>query len=171
MGKEKLSQQPSIGQIQIFKPRGPWTTKSGGVLQVAFALDFATVFNRYFAYDKDELDKIPCDIRGLRMYTISGLPKGKIGGKEFHRIREEMAFCIMGSFTWICKDLAGNTLEITLTPGMGVWMPPFILHEYKVLEENSNLVVLANTLFDPDKDATKDTYSSKEFQSLQEKHK
>jgi hypothetical protein len=47
-------------------------------------------------------------------------------------------------------------------------MIPFILHAYEVLEEGSNLLIVANTLFNPNNSKTHDTYSIKEFRELQE---
>ena len=46
-------------------------------------------------------------------------------------------------------------------------MPPYILHSYMVLEEGSGLLVLANTLFNPEVKETHDTYSMQAFRELQ----
>ena len=42
-----------------------------------------------------------------------------------------------------------------------------MIHEYEVLEDNTVLVGIANTLFFPDKEETHDTYSEKEFWEIE----
>lgn len=118
-------------------------------------------------HNREELNKIPEDIRGLRSYSVRGLPKDKIGGTEFHRIREELVFGLEGRVLWKCEDIYGGRREFELSSQKGVWVPPFVLHTYHTLEENSGLLVLANTLFNPDDPRTHDTYSREEFRKLQ----
>lgn len=159
---------PNICQIRILDTRGPWNTKSGGTLMVRACLPLETVLQEYFRYDANELREIPGDIRGLRFYTVRNLPFGQIGGKEFHRMREEMVIGLEGRLKWECEDVYGNKEEFTLTPETGIWMPPFILHTYEVLENNSGIFVVANTLFVPDNTRTHDTFSLEKFRELQE---
>ena len=166
---ERPNDCPTVSDVRILESRGPWNTKSGGTLNVAVALPLAEVQSRYFRYEPRELERVPLDIRGLRIYTVDNLPKGGIGGNEWHRIREEMVFGIAGSLRWICEDLAGNKKELIINGRMGVWMPPFILHTCEVLEEGSGFLVIANTLFVPDDPTTHDTYSLETFRELQEK--
>lgn len=156
-----------VSEIQAMSAAGPWITKSGGELMVAMKLPLSTVQDRYLAYNEAELQRVPEDIRGLRIYTVRKLPKGEIGGTEWHRVREEMIFVLDGAVTWECEDLAGTRVAYTLTQDEGIWMPPSILHTYKVLEENTGLMVLANTLFTPDNPATHDTYSLQEVRAAQ----
>ena len=158
---------PIVNDVQIIETRGPWNTKSGGKLNVVFAMPLATVQDRYLHYETTELDRVPSDIRGLRVYTVRDLPNGKIGGIEWHRVREEMVFALEGSVHWMCEDLFGGKRDFVLTTGVGVWMPPFILHAYEVKEESSGLFVIANTLFVPDDPRTHDTYSMETFRELQ----
>lgn len=157
-----------VEEIQTMPATGPWKTKSGGELMVTMKLPLSTVQDQYLAYNEAELRRIPEDIRGLRIYTVRNLPKGEIGGTEWHRVREEMIFILEGSVTWECEDLAGECITYTLTKDEGIWMPPSILHTYTVLEENTGLLVFANTLFVPENPATHDTYSLQEFREAQE---
>lgn len=159
----------TVDDVQIFETRGPWDTKSGGKLNVLFAMPLATLKDRYFQYENTELDLIPGDIRGLRAYTVRDLPNGRIGGTEWHRIREEIVFALEGSVRWMCEDLLGGQREFILDTGVGVWMPPFILHTYEVKKDKSGLFVIANTLFVPDDPRTHDTYSVETFRELQAK--
>lgn len=158
---------PIVEDIQRIETRGPWDTKSGGRLDVIFAMSLATVQEKYLRYEDAEIKRVPKDIRGLRVYTVRDLPKGKIGGTEFQRIREEMIFVLEGSVLWTCEDLFGDQKNFVLNNCVGVWMPPFILHTYEALEEKSGLLVIANTLYDPDDSGTYDTYTTEEFRELQ----
>ncbi len=158
---------PTVDQIQVIEARGPWTTKSGGQLNVVMAMDFGKVQDQYLHYEDNELARVPEDIRGLRIYTVRDLPKGSIGGTEWHRIREEMVFGLEGSVHWECEDVFGEKREFTLSAVLGVWMPPFILHTYQAREEGSGLLVFANTLFIPNNPRTHDTYSTEAFRELQ----
>ena len=157
----------SVEDVREFKTKGPWTTKSDGLLKVLCAFS-QELIDEFFKYNSEEIGKIPGDIRGLRIYTVRGVAEKKIGGIEFHHIREEIVFGLEGSFLWRCEDLFGGTCEFTITPECGVWMPSYILHTYSALESGSGLIVLCNTLFDPDDPQTHDTYSSDEFRVLQE---
>ncbi len=158
---------PSVDDIQVMPAAGPWPTKSGGELMVTMKMPLQDVQEKYLAYDQAELDPLPQDIRGLRIYTVRKLPQERIGGMEWHRVREEMIFVLEGSVLWECEDLYGNKRSYTLDGGAGIWMPPFILHTYTVLAEGSGLLVMANTLFIPDDPATHDTYSLEAFKELQ----
>jgi len=165
---EKLDRAvPTVNDVQIIKTRGPWNTKSGGKLNVVFAIPLATVQDRFLHYEAAELRRVPGDIRGLRAYTVHDLPNGRIGGTEWHRIREEMVFALEGSVRWVCEDLLGGKKDLLLDPSVGVWMPPFILHTYEAKEERSGLFIVANTLFVPDDPRTHDTYSMETFRELQ----
>ncbi len=160
-----------IEEVRVLKSRGPWRTRSQADLSVVLAIDFADVMDRFLSYQMDELARLPAsfDIRGLRMYIVRGIPIGTIGGTEFHRIREEMVFCLNGAVEWMCEDLLGKKKKILLTPHHGVWMPSFILHTYSAEENGSDLLVLANTLFNPNDSRTHDTYGAEEFRALQKK--
>jgi len=160
-----------VSDIRILNANGPWKTKSNGLLMVSLAVSLETIQRKFFHYNETELKKIPEDIRGFRIYTVRNLPKGQIGGTEFQRIREEIVFRLEGRVKWICEDLFGEKAEFVLTPEIGLWMPPFILHTYEATYENSGLLVLANTLFRPENSRTHDTYSMDIFKELQKNFK
>lgn len=158
----------TVDQIEVLEAHGPWTTKSGSKLWVRSALSL-NIMEDYFQYDPNELVRIPEDfeIRGFRQYTNIGMPVGNMGGGEFHRIRKEMIFGLDGETFWECEDLNGDKREFILTPEMGIKFAPFIMHTYQVRIDNSGILVVANTLFDPDDPRTYDTYSREIFTSLQ----
>lgn len=167
MSARERPHAPTVKDMLVIETRGPWPSKSGGKLMVTFALPWASVKHRYFHYDSEELCRVSQDIRGLRMYTVRGMPRKAVGGNEWHRIRDEMVFVLEGSFLWRCEDLYGQTRDITLTSDVGVWMPPFLLHTYEAQEEGCGLLVVANTLYIPGDSSTHDTYLVPEFRKLQ----
>lgn len=173
---------PTIAKVRTLEPRGPWTTKSGSRLSVliahpldaaqdvhdgdgsAFANAFVTA-QSFLTYDDAEVRRLPHDLRGLRIYLNDRMPKGGVGGLEFHRIRQEFIMSIAGRVRWTSEDVDGATTTVVLTPGTGVYIPPWILHTYEVEEEGSALLVFCNTLYTP---RCPDTYTMEEFRALQE---
>lgn len=155
-----------IDDVRVINGAGPWNTKSGGELNVLFQIPFEDLLKRNLRYVDEELIKLPLDIRGLRAYTVSNIPKGTIGANEWHRVRRELVFCLEGSFVWTCEDLFGKKKEFTISGNVGVENPPFILHTYKAQTENSKLLVIANTLFNPSDPTTHDTFSAESFSEL-----
>lgn len=162
---------PTISDIRRLEGTGPWKTKSGGDLNVLFGIPLKDILHSYFQYDHDELSKISTDIRGLRSYKVSSIKSGQIGANEWHRIRQELVFCLEGQFTWTCEDLVGHKQTYDLRPGIGYWVPPYILHSYCSEKDGGHLIIVANTLFDPDNPDTHDIYSIEEFKKLQTDHK
>jgi dTDP-4-dehydrorhamnose 3,5-epimerase-like enzyme len=156
-----------IDEIVTLPGKGPWNSKSGGQLNVLFGLPLADIEGRFFSYRDEELKQLSQDVRGLRSYSVSNIPKGTIGANEWHRLRNELVFAIEGTVVWMCEDVWGNKKSITLDGGTGVWVPPFILHSYQAQTQNSRLLVIANTLFMPDDPQTHDTYSAEDFRMLQ----
>ena len=159
----------SVAQIGVFPNEGPWKSKSGGELNILFARHLSFITGLFFEYDADELEKIPRDIRGLRMYRMDNIPKGGIGGNEFHRIRQEIIIPIKGRLVYECTDLFGQKRDFDLTPKTSIWLPPLVMHTYQAQEDNSSIVVIANTLYDAADKETWDTYSLEEFNNLQRK--
>lgn len=153
-----MSKNPSINDIETFSIRGPWLTKSGGELDVLFALSHSQLEN-FFKYSKEELSVTNEEIRGLRGYRVSKLQKGLIGGNEWHRIKKELVIVTKGVVLWTFKDRAGKEYSVTLdTQNNTLLIPPYIFHTYKSLEDDSELLVITNTLFNPDNPFTHDTY-------------
>lgn len=160
---------PRVTSVRRLNGRGPWTTKSHGSLSVVFAFPRRQIMREFFTYDPVELDHVATDICGLRLYSISNLqPDAPMGGGEFHRLRQEFVWVVQGSVEWTCADLLQSKITWTLKPDQpGLWMPPFLMHSYRVLEPNTIMQFCCNTLFDPDDPATHDTYPESEFIALQ----
>lgn len=157
----------SVAQIGVFPNEGPWPTKSNGELNILFARHLSYITGLFFEYDAQELEKIPRDIRGLRMYRVDNIPKGGVGGKEFHRIRQEIIIPIKGRLVYKCEDLFGKKWNFDLTPKTSIWVPSLIMHTYEALEADTAFLIIANTLYDATDKETWDTYSLEEFRALQ----
>lgn len=170
-----------VRAVADIAPQGSWPTKSGGLLTVNFALpntgeNSGQIMGDFdwYVYPSEELELFQKLTGGfdprtlLRCYAVTNLSKGKIGGTEFHRLRQELVFCPSGRVEWECEDLTGEKEVLVLSRSQGVYTPPFTLHTYRTLEDNSALVVVCNTLMDPARRETSDTYSRETFQKMQE---
>ena len=107
----------SVEDIRELRVTGPWRSKSGGLLSVPFALSYAQTMD-IFNYDHAELNRIPRDIRGLRMFVLEDIPAGGVGGGEFHRIRIEIVFTVKGRGRWFSsrmRTVAGSVFLPTAT--------------------------------------------------------
>jgi hypothetical protein len=155
-----------ITDVQIIERRGPWHTKSNADLSVLFALDYDFITQNFLIYDDEALASIGKDIRGLRSYRVDGIAKGEEGAKECHKIRHELVFAIAGSFEWICEDTYGQRKTYVIDVGHGLFVPKGLYHEYKSLEDNGSLQVIANTLFFPDEPETHDSYAFDDFKKM-----
>lgn len=157
-----MADLPSVNDIIVIKSEGEWPTKSGGILSVLYRIDFSLLEN-FLTYDPNELKNIPVDIRGLRSYRVEAIPKGAVGANEWHKIRNEIVYCLNGSFKWVCKDTHGKERSFIIDKNCAIFTPHHILHTYTSLQENSCISVLANTLFVPDNPKTHDTYTAADF--------
>ena len=160
----------TIQDIRTIEARGPWATKSGGSLNVLMALpqDEATMF---FDANHPGFSAIEqatgVNIRGLRVYNVSDVPRGSIGGMEWHGVRTEFVSALGGKALWQCADVDGKETEFVLDGTRSVLLPPGILHTYIALEDNTRLQVVCNTLFIPEDPRTHDTYPQAAFTALQ----
>ncbi len=167
----KPNRKTSVDDIKVIETRGPWKSKSGGNLNVLMALP-QDVVTEFLDYTNPGFDSIQHEtgknIRGLRVYNVSDIPKDSIGGLEWHDIRTEYVAALGGSAVWQCVDFDGKETEFVLDAKKSVLMPPGILHTYISLEDNTRLQVVCNTLFDPEDPRTHDTYSKDTFTALRE---
>jgi hypothetical protein len=152
----------TIADIHTTPTNGPFRTKSEADLSVKIKLDTQKLSSDFFVYS----DMCPDDLKGLRLYVLDGLNKDKVGGYEFHKERQEIVSVGRGSVRWVFEDTYGGVKEYVQTTGQSVHIPPFILHTYTVLEDDTQLLVLANTLFVPEDRSTHDTYSLEDFKEL-----
>ena len=145
---------------------GPWNTKSGGRLDVLFALD-EKILNRMLQVDPHELSLAPALRLGIRAFHSSGLAAGSVGGEHFHRIKDEIIAFTKGSAEYILEDLYGGKRKLQIGDhARGLYIPPFIMHTYTIIEA-AELIGVSNTLYDPDDPTTHDTFDGVAFQILQ----
>ncbi|HEV7454413.1 MAG TPA: hypothetical protein VGO07_04080 [Candidatus Saccharimonadales bacterium] len=165
----KFEAAHTVDDIQVLTTRGPWQSKSGGRLEVLFSMSREQVVN-FLDYDNAEFAAVQAasgtDIRGLRSYTVSDIPKGSVGGKEWHRARTEYVRAAAGAAMWECIDFQGNERHIALDGTTAVITPPGILHTYRALEDGTELQVVCNTLFVPEDPLTHDTYLRDTFYEM-----
>lgn len=152
----------SIGSVQTIETSGPWKSKSGGVLEVALALP-QDKLAMFLDFDNPAFNEAPQNIRGLRVYTVSDIPKNSVGGKEWHKARTELISATAGSAALECVDVDGNEETFILDGTSTILIPPGILHTYQALEDGTRLQVIANTLFIPEDPATHDTFMVESF--------
>lgn len=157
---------PTIKDIKHISTPGSWPTKSGGILEVITRIDYG-ILDKFFTYEPGALAAIGEDIRGLRLYRVSAISKGSVGANEWHKVRNELFTVLRGSIRWTCTDYLGNTSSFVVTASNTIFTPHHILHTYEALEDDTELAVIANTLFIPDKPSTHDTYSADLFKELQ----
>lgn len=161
--------QSNIDKVIVLPsvPGGPWTTKSGGKLMAPVNLDPAEAM-KFLHIPTAELEANPKLHSGLRVYFQTNLKANARGGGEFHRGRQEIIIVVTGRVLWYSEDLAGHINRKTLEPGMAILVPPYIMHSYTVLDDDTILLVIANTDFDPEGgEQGKDTYSLNDFRALQ----
>lgn len=155
-----------ISHIQLFDRSGPWKTKSNGTLQVLFNLPYSLLQSDFFNYIPVELASAQQDIRGLRSYRVTNLKQGAIGANEWHRIRHEIVYVAQGKLRWSCEDVYGAKSEVLLDETNILWIPSYVLHTYEIIDDDTEICVIANTLFDPTDPTTHDTYSADAFSSI-----
>lgn len=160
----------SVEDIRVVPVAGPWRSKSGGMVTVPFVLPHAEML-QFFSHDPAELACIPADISGLRIFTLDNVPRGGIGGREFHRLRTEVAITTKGRVRWNFEDVYGGEKEVVPELGCALLIPPFILHRMEGEAPESSVLVLANTLFVPEDRRTHDGYPDELFRRLQRRYR
>jgi hypothetical protein len=116
----------------------------------------------------EELREFLGKTKALRIYRVSGVPKGGVGAREFHKRRSEIITVEEGAFKLSLEDIWGRRKMVILQEKAtyGV-IGPFVLHKYISLSSNASLHVVANTLYNRGKKSTHDSYPESEFRKLQ----
>jgi dTDP-4-dehydrorhamnose 3,5-epimerase-like enzyme len=163
-----------VEDAQLLESTGPWNSKSGGVLRVSFSIDETQTksFQRFDALAFSEAEKGSTEnIRGLRVYSVSNIPKGSVGAKEYHLARTEIINVLDGVCEWRLEDIYGGSKVFMLDTTKSLIIPHGILHTYIAAEENTRIQVICNTLFMPDNPGTHDSYMIDDFRRLQEDYR
>jgi oxalate decarboxylase/phosphoglucose isomerase-like protein (cupin superfamily) len=151
-----LPASPSFGRV-LYKCE-TYRSKSGGQLNVLLQLS-RKAFEGFFGKTGK-----------LRIYRVSGIPKGGVGAREFHRHRSEIITVERGKFRLILENVEGRVTKVDLREGVtyGI-IKPFVLHTYVALTSNASLHILANALYEHEKPSTYDSYPESEFRELQDR--
>ncbi len=158
----------SVDDIIVYESDlGPWSTKSGGLMHVVLAFPKAILETMLYV-DDDELKRAPKVELGLRAFHTRGVAEGTVGGKHFHRIKQEVISLSSGKAEFLMEDVYGGSRKIILDHRIrALLIPPFVMHTYTALEE-TELIGVSNTLYDHDDPETHDTYSQEVFDRLRE---
>jgi hypothetical protein len=158
MYKRIINNFPNVECVKHVHVDGPWKSKSGGILSSLLTLDLSSLL--FFLNGRGNFEKKD---RGLHIYRVNYIPNNGKGGKEFHKEREEIVFCSQGVIAWDFEDLFGKKRHIGgISETEGLWIPPYILHTYKALEDHSELIVVSNTIFG----SGEDVYDKEEFEKM-----
>lgn len=158
----------TVNDIIIYESDlGPWQTKSGGQMHVILAFPKA-ILETMLHVDDNELKFAPKVELGLRAFHTKGIVEGTVGGKHFHRIKQEVISLSSGRAEFFMEDVYGGSRKIILDQRTrALLIPPFVMHTYTALEK-SELIGVSNTLYDHDDPETHDTYSQEVFDRLRE---
>lgn len=99
---------------------------------------------------------------------MSHIKKSKIGAHEWHKIRCEIVSVIKGKVLWKLQDTQGGKIEHILDQtNNSLLIPPYLMHTYEALEDDSEILVVANTIFIVNDKTTHDTYPESGFPIFQ----
>ena len=159
----------TINNVFLLNNNGPWTTKSNAELNVLFGLDLDFIQKIFLKYNKKELSKLKTDIRGLRSYIVKNIPLNSIGANEWHKVRNEIAIVVEGEIEWSLMDTNGHKKTFSLNENQGIYIPNNILHTYRALQNNSLILIIANTQKKKKNANTHDTYTIDTFNNVIQK--
>ncbi len=198
---EKPLNNPSrVGDALLYSGDGPYTTRTGAHLYVAWvlpnggtpsedrhnsAIPQGMMLEDFLKIDRDEESQLKENVRQSnpdydldfsadRLYFQPDMPSsGGPAGNEFHRVRREILLPLSGRLEVDLEDVYGGKKSVELLPGNGLVVPPFIMHTLNILEPSS-MACRANTLFmvrhGGEVIAIPDTYSRKTFEELQKRY-
>lgn len=149
--------------------KGPWSTKSGGQMHVIMAFDEA-ILKLLLVTEPEELLYAPKVKLGFRAFHTKGIEAKTEGGKHYHRIKREFICASNGALEFLLEDVYGGKKIIILDQNTrALYIPPFVMHSYKVLKQ-AELIGISNTLYDHEDPETHDTYDRDAFNRLVSKY-
>ena len=90
---------------------------------------------------------IPFPIK--RVFYVYGVKNQDDRGKHAHYKTKQLLICIHGKVEVTCKDGLGERKYLLESPQQALYIPPMVWDEQKYLSEDTVLLVLANTKYDP----------------------
>lgn len=83
-----------------------------------------------------------------RIYWLHDLTKDEVRGHHAHRTLSQMFVAISGAFEVALSDGANTIAYRLASPAQGLYIPPRLWREIRVLESASTLLVLASAAYD-----------------------
>ncbi len=124
------------------------------------------ILRRMVDVDEFEMSLVPKVELGLRAFHTKGIATGAVGGKHFHRIKQEVISLSSGRAEFLMEDVYGGSRIIVLDQfTRALLIPPFVMHTYTT-HEATELIGVSNTLYDHDDPDTYDTYDQQTFEEL-----
>lgn len=156
----------TVNDVVVYRSdQGPWPTKSGGRMHVILAFPKA-ILEKMIHVDEHELQRTPKVQLGIRAFHTKGIAEGTVGGKHFHRIKQEVISLSSGKVEFLMEDVYGDIRKIVLDQHTrALLIPPFVMHTYTALDQ-SELIGVSNTLYDHEDPETHDTYLQDVFDEL-----
>lgn len=162
----------TIAEVQHLQAIDALVGETGARLQPLVTLN-PTQLEQFLTYDQEPVLKIGrapgYHIPGEQVYATNGIKQLETGGMHAHGTRQQITFCTRGSVLWTMEDAYRNERGFVLNEGDGVWVPNDILHSYKGVALDSDLLTIASTLYRPDDSDSHDECDIETFVRWQEK--
>ncbi len=84
-----------------------------------------------------------------RLFYVYGVRDTDVRGEHSHYKTKQLLICIHGKVEVTCKDGLGERKYLLESPQQALYIPPMVWDEQKYLSEDTVLLVLANTKYDP----------------------
>jgi len=84
-----------------------------------------------------------------RLFYVYGVRDTDLRGEHSHYKTKQLLICIHGKVEVTCKDGLDERKYLLESPQQALYIPPMVWDEQKYLSEDTVLLVLANTKYDP----------------------
>ena len=84
-----------------------------------------------------------------RMSYVYDTPEGSVRGNHAHHTTEQVLICLSGQIDVICHDGKSKKIYSLESPTQGLYIPSMIWDECVYTLQNSVLLVLSSTSYDP----------------------
>ena len=91
---------------------------------------------------------IPFDIK--RIFYVYGVQNQDDRGKHSHYKTKQILICLNGEVEVVCDDGEQRKIYRLTKPHQAIYIPEMIWDEQRYLSEDSVLLVLSNTYYDPE---------------------
>ncbi len=85
-----------------------------------------------------------------RLYWLTNVKNEKMSGKHAHTDEDEIFVVLQGSAELTLDDGTGEE-QVMMNTGQMIWVPRLIWHGFTKLSDDSIVLALSSTLYDPDR--------------------